>query len=135
MDLQTALIMFCCFSVARLLDSVTTVSPRCTFCISSRLGRLSSDVPQKLCMGKFDKHLPRLEVSQFSRELVLLTLPMFLISSAWPVETTTPSQRMLVFITQISSPGNDKSSDTTAKNCSLLSAHSMKRENLLCTGS
>ena len=46
-----------------------------TFCISSREGRLSSDVPQKLCMGKFDKHLPRELVSQFSSELVLFTFP------------------------------------------------------------
>ena len=81
MDLQTARIMLSCLSDAKLEGSVT-VPPsvgreviRLTFCISSLEGRLSSDVPQKLCMGKFDKHLPRLEVSQFSSELVLLTFP------------------------------------------------------------
>ena len=76
-DLQTARIMFCCFSEARLDGSVMRVSPDIlsTFCISSLEGRLSSDVPQKLCMGKLLKHLPSELVSQFSKELVLLTLP------------------------------------------------------------
>ena len=79
--LHTARIMFSCFSEARFNGSVI-VPPsvgrdvmRSTFCISSLEGRLSSDVPQKLCIGKFDKHLPKLEVSQFSSELVLLTFP------------------------------------------------------------
>ena len=77
MDLQTARIMFSCLSDARLDGSVMRVSPDIlsTFCISSLEGRLSSDVPQKLCMGKFDKHLPSELVSQFSKELVLFTLP------------------------------------------------------------
>ena len=81
MDLHTARIMFSCFSEAR-LDGSVTLPPSVgrdvilsTFCISSLEGRLSSDVPQKLCMGKFDKHLPSELVSQFSKELVLLTLP------------------------------------------------------------
>ena len=77
MDLQTARIMFCCFSEARFDGSVIRVSPDIlsTFCISSLEGRLSSDVPQKLCIGKLLKHLPSEDVSQFSKELVLFTVP------------------------------------------------------------
>ena len=80
-DLHTARIMFSCLSEAR-FDGSVTLPPSVgrdvilsTFCISSRDGRLSSDVPQKLCIGKLLKHLPSELVSQFSNELVLFTLP------------------------------------------------------------